>query len=165
MSKNYPIFCDGEIIEVTANCFSFIRHFQRLREHVSYGTKFPQEHQISPEVASHIWIDAICINQDSIDERTCQVRIMDRVYRQAAKVLIWLGPEDALTRAGCRALLQLSNLFEEIRHIPRERLSMVVGRLTDCPLFEKHGYPDISAEEWQGVLCLLRRTWFSRSWT
>lgn len=40
-----------------------------------------------------IWIDAICINQRDVQERTQQVSQMDTVYRGAARVVIWLGRE------------------------------------------------------------------------
>lgn len=42
-----------------------------------------------------LWIDAVCIDQDNIDERTRQVRIMPFIYRRATKVLVWLGLEDS----------------------------------------------------------------------
>jgi hypothetical protein len=41
-----------------------------------------------------LWIDQICINQDNVAERNSQVAIMSRIYRSAARVLIWLGDAD-----------------------------------------------------------------------
>lgn len=38
-----------------------------------------------------LWIDAICINQDDIDERNHQVGMMGDIYRKADKVPVWLG--------------------------------------------------------------------------
>lgn len=38
-----------------------------------------------------IWIDAICINQEDIMERTQQVRQMHRIYASASLVIVWLG--------------------------------------------------------------------------
>ncbi|KAF7899412.1 hypothetical protein EAE99_012333 [Botrytis elliptica] len=40
-----------------------------------------------------LWVDALCINQDDLDERASQVALMRRVYSNATTVLIWLGPE------------------------------------------------------------------------
>jgi len=37
-----------------------------------------------------IWVDAICINQNDNDERSCQVSIMPSIYSRAQKVLVWL---------------------------------------------------------------------------
>jgi hypothetical protein len=39
----------------------------------------------------HIWVDAICIDQDNDSERNVQVKSMDATYREAAVVSVWLG--------------------------------------------------------------------------
>ncbi|KAL2124105.1 hypothetical protein VTJ04DRAFT_470 [Mycothermus thermophilus] len=41
-----------------------------------------------------LWIDALCINQDDIDERNSQVLLMGELYRHAAAVLSWLGGDE-----------------------------------------------------------------------
>jgi hypothetical protein len=41
-----------------------------------------------------LWADAICIDQNNLEERKRQVRLMDAVYTRAATVLIWLGGAD-----------------------------------------------------------------------
>ena len=41
--------------------------------------------------ARHLWIDALCINQQDLQERSAQVLIMSRIYRRATRVLVWLG--------------------------------------------------------------------------
>jgi len=38
-----------------------------------------------------IWIDAICINQSDMDERTQQVMLMKSVYSNCREVMMWLG--------------------------------------------------------------------------
>ena len=40
---------------------------------------------------THLWVDAICINQSDDAERNAQVRRMDQTYRSAACVSVWLG--------------------------------------------------------------------------
>jgi len=44
-----------------------------------------------------LWIDALCINQRDIQERSHQVQHMATIYRSAKSVVIWLGewPNDA----------------------------------------------------------------------
>ncbi|KAK2594589.1 hypothetical protein QQS21_007719 [Conoideocrella luteorostrata] len=44
--------------------------------------------------ARYFWVDAICINQDDIDERTSQVALMRQIYRHASRVVVWLGDGD-----------------------------------------------------------------------
>lgn len=41
-----------------------------------------------------IWADQCCINQDDPLERSQQVHFMNRVYRGAVRVLVWLGLDD-----------------------------------------------------------------------
>ena len=49
--------------------------------------------------ARTIWVDALCINQEDISERNEQVLIMNRIYREATKVLIYLGESSEDTDA------------------------------------------------------------------
>lgn len=44
-----------------------------------------------------LWVDAICINQENVVERSSQVAIMSEIYRAASRVLVWLG--DAADRS------------------------------------------------------------------
>ena len=37
------------------------------------------------------WIDAICINQDDVDEKNRQVQMMSKIYSNAKAVVAWLG--------------------------------------------------------------------------
>ena len=37
-----------------------------------------------------IWIDAICIKQDDVDEKNAQVAIMGKIYHSAVRVVVWL---------------------------------------------------------------------------
>jgi hypothetical protein len=41
-----------------------------------------------------VWVDALCINQDDVAERTRQVQLMTDIYSKAESVAIWLGPEE-----------------------------------------------------------------------
>ena len=44
----------------------------------------------STEALRYFWVDALCINQDDIQERNHQVSLMRRIYFQARTVCIWL---------------------------------------------------------------------------
>ncbi|RDW80345.1 hypothetical protein BP5796_05043 [Coleophoma crateriformis] len=45
-----------------------------------------------------LWIDAICINQEDLDERASQVRLMKDIYQRAQNTVIWIGDETAESR-------------------------------------------------------------------
>jgi hypothetical protein len=42
---------------------------------------------------TYFWIDALCINQRSTEEKNYQVPLMRNIYQQAECVLMWLGKE------------------------------------------------------------------------
>lgn len=42
--------------------------------------------------AEWIWIDQLCINQQSSQERGRQVALMDKIFSPASRTYIWLGP-------------------------------------------------------------------------
>ncbi|KAL2063855.1 hypothetical protein VTL71DRAFT_4349 [Oculimacula yallundae] len=44
-----------------------------------------------------MWIDAICINQDDLDERSSQVRLMRNIYRSSSTTVVWLGTDTFLS--------------------------------------------------------------------
>ena len=60
----------------------------------------------SPSREIVIWVDALCIDQSSVDERNSQVLLMKTIYSNAKGVRIWLGEstlgsDEALTILEC----------------------------------------------------------------
>jgi hypothetical protein len=51
-----------------------------------------------------LWIDAICINQEYIGERSQQVSLMTTVYQRASANLVYLGEDDGSAEAALRAI-------------------------------------------------------------
>lgn len=45
-------------------------------------------------IHGHLWIDAICINQNDDDEKSVQVAMMGNIYRTAKTVYIFSGPHE-----------------------------------------------------------------------
>ncbi|PQE13494.1 hypothetical protein CJF32_00005382 [Rutstroemia sp. NJR-2017a WRK4] len=41
-----------------------------------------------------LWIDALCVNQSDLAERSSQVLYMHQIYSSAARVIVWLGGEE-----------------------------------------------------------------------
>jgi hypothetical protein len=72
---------------------------------------------------THIWVDAICINQRDEREKSHQVRAMDKVYSNAVAVSAWLGlhraPSWMQWREADVKTLESSNwfLFENVLEI------------------------------------------------
>ena len=68
------IIVNGGKLPITANLFWALFHL-RLRD----------EDRI-------LWVDAVCINQNHHREKTHQVQQMGDIYKQADRVIFWLGP-------------------------------------------------------------------------
>jgi hypothetical protein len=60
-----------------------------------------------------LWVDAICINQKSLEERNKQVVLMGDIYKCAQRVLIWLGEA---SEASEQVLHQLRRVERSYRH-------------------------------------------------
>ena len=58
-----------------------------------------------------LWIDAICINQEDLIERSRQVRIMHRIFSQAVNVAVYLGEHDAGSRILFRELVSVDEVL------------------------------------------------------
>ncbi|KAI9692796.1 MAG: hypothetical protein M1820_009344 [Bogoriella megaspora] len=158
MKRKYDIFCDGTRITIPANCHLFLVKLQSLKK----AAEMPGVNQtgLTMEILQYIWIDSICINQESKAERSSQVRIMDRIYRQAQVVLVWLGPPDSLTSDAMRVFLLLS---KEVS--PEKARKMRNFRITNPNSYKAMEIPFIGMEKWEAVYAFLMRSWFFRAWT
>ena len=53
------------------------------------------------------WIDALCIDQENIEERNVQVQRMKEIYGRARAVIVWLGQEEFMDRSAIQAMHHL----------------------------------------------------------
>ncbi|GKT67294.1 HET domain protein [Colletotrichum tofieldiae] len=62
-----------------------------------------------------LWVDAICIDQHNLKERTKQVRNMRHIYFRAESVVVWLGSKYSMYQAGLTEveILETVNLSAE----------------------------------------------------
>jgi hypothetical protein len=61
-----------------------------------------------------MWVDSICIDQDSLIERNHQVRLMGEIYEKATTVLVWLGEPNEETMIAFDQL----RILGESSHLP-----------------------------------------------
>ena len=133
---------DAIPVKVTSNLDSALRHLRG---------------QLLSRV---LWVDALSINQRDVQERNTQVRNMDKIYKQATRLIVWLGQvhaEDVHLRAMLGAMqFSFSNgqpridLFDYICSIvaiidfdvtssrnPRDCAFAVLGDLVSRPWFSR----------------------------
>ena len=108
-----------------------------------------------------LWIDAICVNQQALKERSRQVGRMADLYRLADRVIVWLGPEKKHSKHGLRVLEKLSSkITVDWIHSTMEPVSNGV---------EKHradgneGLP-YGDKELRAIYSLISCPWFERLW-
>ncbi|KAM7210329.1 Heterokaryon incompatibility protein (HET) domain containing protein [Rhypophila decipiens] len=65
---------DPKCLLIRENLASALRHLRR------------------PDLPRVLWVDAICIDQDNLQERGEQVSRMGDIFAMAARVVVWLGP-------------------------------------------------------------------------
>lgn len=118
------------------------------------------QHLRSTTATRTLWIDAICVNQEDIEERNTQVKRMTALYTLAHRVVVWLGPGSP---SSSLAMSTLEYLGEQIE-ISRQ------GNAIHTPgAVERHWYKESAdlpydARTWSSVLRLSERAYFTRVW-
>ncbi|KAF5581507.1 hypothetical protein FPANT_8895 [Fusarium pseudoanthophilum] len=156
----HGIKCNNEAFQVTENLFSALQHLRN--EHMERT----------------LWIDAICINQNDLEERQSQVKLMKDIYTKSARVVIWLGPDPASDR--------VNHLFEILQtspNLPDPQLSKRERTFFEMNVFDadrwhqdeetasskvpdeiKNGFV-IPNEAKKSAIAVLSRPWWTRIWT
>jgi hypothetical protein len=144
------IILDGKIFQVTENLFSALNHLR---------------FEDRPRV---LWIDAICIDQDSIKERNHQVASMGEIYGNCREVVIWLGDKDNETES---VVDFIKSTFEEIEQTvtasPQYRNTADITRLYPFHLEEymiKRLFRLDLLAGWRCFGHFLQRPWWTRAW-
>ena len=103
-----------------------------------------------PERSRRLWADQVCINQDDVAERSRQVRLMNRIYRGAAQVLVWLGEDnDGVAEEAATMIERLASVFRDEKQMEvfrREHVSELAQRKTS---------------EWEPLARLTKLPWVS----
>ncbi|KAL1797950.1 hypothetical protein ACET3X_004556 [Alternaria dauci] len=149
-----PVFCDGHVIEVTKNLHTALSHF------------------LYEDTSRFLWADALCINQRDIPERGLQVRQMKRIYENAQKVQILLGPdtEDHDAATAVNAIQTVSDFLCDKLGISIEEHSVgddtyqeyLLKRRTDVPLPNEIDL--VTDTMWKSLVWLYSHPYFTRVW-
>lgn len=119
-------------MEVTDNLYSALHHLRRESRH------------------RFLWVDAICINQQSTADKNEQVRHMMRIYANADRVVIWLGPHANDSHLAMSMINHMNDKFNRTRLLGQEHDSeQCLSRLEAI---------------YQALAALYSRPWFGRVW-
>ena len=105
----------------------------------------------------YIWIDAICINQQSAEDRAFSIPLMGAIYGNAHRVLIWLGENEPLGQAALQRLPKFKDRFD---YCHKHKID-----LRAIPSWSSMNLPARDDEIWHALRKILRHPWWSRLWT
>jgi Heterokaryon incompatibility protein (HET) len=90
----------------------------------------------SPDTSQLVWVDAVCIDQDNIDECNTQVVMMGQIHQTANGVLIDIGEKSDSSGEALEAITYCS---EEALYSMRFGLPTrdILSELYDRPLFSR----------------------------
>ena len=126
--KSKQIRVNNQRFNVTGNLWKFLKSWR-------------QHKKMHPMETQHIWIDAICINQEKTEEKNHQVGMMGEIYKSATVILAWLGEgeldiEEALIMIDGMALTGL-NPLECLRLSGIESLKEAIAKISTLPYWDR----------------------------
>lgn len=147
-----PVIVDGhETLQISPTLAVALRHLR---------------HRDAPR---NLWIDAVCINQDDLEEQAQQVGQMGAIFQTADKVIVWLGPEADNSSMVFDYFRRWTRVFQVdwktftlglTPEADEDEFGDFLRKETQWHMTTRDGYnvgPDMSA--------LFLRPWFERVWT
>ena len=109
-----------------------------------------------------LWVDAVCINQEDLEERTSQVLLMRQIYQSAWKTIVWLGHFDSASRNAMPLIEKLHRSKAKYENAQESRvfhqMSVEERKAYDIPTTSS------SWNEFQALNTFMSTGWFSRVW-
>jgi Heterokaryon incompatibility protein (HET) len=145
------IFVDGTPMAITQNLEAALyqlRNYPRVKQ------------------GFRIWADAICINQDDLNERAKQVARMKHIYASAWHIVIWLGTVSYDSDLAMTAVRYLSirsredSPLEEVYH----RVEKIIINIPYMRWIRDHVSMAMRKEVFLALYNFLARPYFRRLW-
>jgi hypothetical protein len=151
-AQEFPIAIDGAVLWVGANLFTFLQHAVDFESDGSDGL-FKKTAGVT--YSGHLWIDAMCINQQDDVEKGQQVKIMDQIYSNASVVLAWLGLSGESTRRALEHLFIIAQLDEA-----------AIERAKTTPLIhgDLNGFGFEDSKPGSELYAFFKSAYFRRAW-
>lgn len=149
-SDNDVIYCDNYPIRITRNCWLALWYLRKLFGDIS------------------IWIDAICINQEDLEEKNSQIPLMGVIFSSAQLVYVWLGEGTAETDQAmdylARGGLPFNNLIRRRVNNQGPSTGNMMALRLGIHLFLRM-FTFRSRPYFAGIDAIMSRPWIERLWT
>ncbi|KAI0447272.1 heterokaryon incompatibility protein-domain-containing protein [Xylaria telfairii] len=169
----FPINCGGHLLRGTRNLRSVLRRLRQAQQIL----KNVDALDLSPDFAKALdedpdscifldfyWIDALCIDQDDLFERSTQVSQMGEIYKKTRQCVVWLGEQSDYTNSAMGLVMDIANndeivddFKEGVKSATMEAKSKFRRRFN----YIMRGLPKERVVE---LALLLSHAWFSRVW-
>ena len=131
------ILLDGQRFSVTSNLYYALLHLRK-----SFEVR---------RMYLYVWIDAICINQNDLDERMAQVKKMGKIYSSALAVRAFLGQPDQEIVPKIRMLRSILDAFIQTHPEEEESYDKIVRLGPEDSL-------------WNGMAAMIFLPYWRRQW-
>lgn len=139
------IICNGQTLLVKKNLFNALHRLRRV------------------DTKRRIWVDAICINQESKEDKSSQLPLMPEIYRGCSRVVIWLG--EHLKYADITAQLMADIQVRVIspgRHLDPKFVTE--SRTNPHDVLRFLGLPSIIGSKWYALSHIANDDYWNRMW-
>lgn len=137
LNFTHEIWLGDQRLLISANLDSALRHLRRQ------------------DVPILLWVDAVCINQEDLVEKSSQVQQMHKIFSAASETIIWLGPGGGNTNVAAWNFLERHSSWA--LNDLRERDYTIPTKLQEDLLSFRGELRDVEID-------VLSRPWFSRLW-
>lgn len=144
------IFLNGQQFHVRENLWCFLDHVARNSIASLAGVEFEPR---------YLWIDQLSIDQSSTAEKSHQVRQMAQIFKQARRVVAWLGEEEAGSDAAMQLIGRAVGVCQEYFRGDSEEYEVRPEILSNNTAFFQQLYSNI-----EPLKRLFRRRYWTRLW-
>ena len=151
-----PVNVNCRDFNITQNLYEALLHINELSSVFEEGLSRQSE---SGQADLFLWVDALCINQRDIDEKSKQVPRMTEIFSSAYTVLIWLGTFEKLGRKilGIELLLHVLESTSPLDQFTRPTLTFVLTP-------EPRDPADAAIRLVETYMEIMGNDWFRRGW-
>jgi Heterokaryon incompatibility protein (HET) len=112
-----------------------------IKANLEAALRLLRSHIEPPQDSKFVWVDALCINQNDLEEKSTQIPLMAEIYSHASEVSVWLGestPNSDMALAFISSVINLDD-FDELVN-------------------------PFATGQWEAFCDLLKRRWFGWGW-
>ncbi|KAF2023639.1 hypothetical protein EK21DRAFT_80415 [Setomelanomma holmii] len=165
---------DELTISVTENLYSALTAFRHRPLAGNIDESDASFAPVERQPVRRLWVDAVCINQEDLDERMSQVELMSLIYAGARRVLSWLGWEEG--EEGRRHMQEAIRFIHEFMQDPEaglrdarvlllhhDYLADPTEDLAHLSEDERRRFEE-QARKWEAVKFFFEIEYFHRAW-